>query len=148
MNLKQNLKPIAINVTTIALAIAIGMPAGNYIMSQFKPRATPQGPVALVGDTANLVFKDVSTDFVLFATTTCNYCKDGIQLLDKTGVSYKVYYIDKDVQAEKIYTSMNIQGIPTLFSKTQYINGFNTSGWKRFISKTDTKLSPVVTKTP
>lgn len=143
MNLKQRLKPIVINIVTIALAVAIGMPIGSFLISKFKPGATPPAPTALASDTANLVFKGVSTDFVLFATTTCNYCKEGIQLLDKSGVSYKVYYVDQDAQAGKTYESMKIMGVPTLFSKQQYINGFSAASWGRFVSKTDAKLDVI-----
>lgn len=146
MNLKQTLKSLAINVVTIALAIAIGMPVGIFLMKKFKPGATPPAPIALSSDTANVVFKGLSTDFVLFATTTCNFCTEGIQLLDKSGASYKVYYIDKDAQAEKTYAAMKIQGVPTLFSKQQYINGFSPEGWTQFVSKADAKSSVVVTK--
>lgn len=148
MNLKQNLKSMAINVATIVLAIAIGMPTGNFLIKQFKSGVTPPDPIALSGDTANLVFKGASTDFVLYATTTCKYCKEGTQLLDKLGVNYKVYYIDQDVQAEKNYGSTNIKGVPTLLSKQQYFNGFSEAGWLRFISKADAKSSALVTKAP
>jgi glutaredoxin len=148
MSLNQNLKSMAINVATIALAVAIGMPLGNFLMNQFKSSAPPPGPTALAAETANLVFKGAATDFVLFATTTCQYCKAGTQLLDKSGANYKVYYIDKDAQAAKTYESMNIKGVPTLFSKQQYINGFSEAGWLRLVSKADGKSSAVVTKAP
>lgn len=146
MNFKQHLKPIAINIVTIALAVAIGMPIGSFLISKFKPGATPPAPTTLASDTANLVFKGVSTDFVLFATTTCNFCTEGIQLLDKSGANYKVYYIDKDEQAKKTYESMNIKGVPTLFSKQHYINGFSPEAWTKFVSKADAKSSALVTK--
>ncbi len=146
MSLNQNLKSMAINVATIALAIAIGLPLGSMLMRQFNPGAAPPTPIALASDTANLVFKDTSTDLVLFASTTCEYCKAGIQFLDKSGANYKVYFIDQDAQAKKTYESMQTKGVPVLISKQQYIIGFSEDVWGRFLGKADSKSSEVGAK--
>lgn len=146
MTLKQHLKTAAINVVVIALAIAIGMPLGSILIKQFRPASAPPGPIALADDKANLVFKNTSTDLVLFATTTCGFCKAGIELLDKSGANYKVYYIDKDVHAEKIYEALKTEGVPVLLSKQQYIIGFKKEVWTRFIGKANSKSASVATK--
>ena len=146
MSLKENLKSMAINVATIALAIAIGLPLGIALMRQFNPDAAPPTPIALAGDTANLVFNDTSTDLVLFASTTCEFCKAGIQFLDKSGANYKVYFIDQDAQAKKTYEAMQTKGVPVLISKQQYIIGFSEDVWARFLGKTDAKSPEVGAK--
>lgn len=146
MNLKQTLKSMAINVATIALAVAIGIPLGTVIMKKLNPGASPPAPIALAGDTAKLVFKDTPTDLVLFASTTCNFCKAGIQLLDKSGANYKVYYIDQDAQAKKTYESMNTKGVPVLISKQHYIVGFSEDSWGQFLSKAGAKSAATANK--
>ena len=146
MKLNQPLNSMVINIATIA--ISIGMPLGSVIMSQFKSAPSVPTPIALAADSAKLVFKDTTTDLVLFASTTCEFCKAGIQLLNKSDASYKVYYIDQDAQAKKTYESMQTKGVPVLISKQQYIIGFSEGVWQPFLSKAATKSATAAIKMP
>ncbi|MEN9868714.1 MAG: Glutaredoxin [Pseudomonadota bacterium] len=134
--MKPALKSIAINLLTIALAVAIGLPVGMFLMRQFNATQGAPTPTVLSSDVAKQVFKDGASDLVLFASTTCDYCKAGIQMLNKAGAHYKVYYIDQDTQARKTYESMNTKGVPVLISKQQYIIGFSEPVWQSFLDKT------------
>jgi len=50
----------------------------------------------------------------LYATDWCGYCKDFRRFLDRQGVAYKEFDIDKDVEARKRYETLGGRGIPML----------------------------------
>lgn len=133
MDKKPNLKSVSIHIATVALAIAIGIPIGGVLLKQFRTTPTAPTPVAMAENQENLLFKDIKEDLIVFADTKCNYCKDGVQLLDKFGVNYRIYYIDQDAKAKKAFDSLKTEGVPVLISKNQYVTGFSPSVWESFL---------------
>lgn len=133
MNKKLNLKSISINIAAVTLAITLGIPLGGVLLKQFRTTPTAPTPIAMATDQTNLLFKDVKEDLIVFADTTCNYCKDGVQLLNKFGVNYRIYYIDQDAKAKKAFDSLKTEGVPVLISKNQYVTGFSPSVWESFL---------------
>lgn len=50
----------------------------------------------------------------LYSTDWCGYCKDFKRFLDRQGVAYKEFDIDKDLEARKRYEALGGRGIPVL----------------------------------
>ncbi len=50
----------------------------------------------------------------LYATDWCGYCKDFRRFLDRQGVAYQEFDIDKDAEARKRYEALGGRGIPML----------------------------------
>ncbi len=50
----------------------------------------------------------------LYATDWCGYCKDFRRFLDRQGVAYQAFDIDKDAQARQRYEALGGRGIPML----------------------------------
>ncbi|CAK9891080.1 MULTISPECIES: glutaredoxin family protein [Pseudomonas] len=50
----------------------------------------------------------------LYATAWCGYCKDFRRFLDRHGVAYQEFDIDKDVTARQRYEALGGRGIPIL----------------------------------
>ena len=135
MELKQNLKSIGINIASVALAVAIGIPLGIYIINQLRPLPSTTAPVSVSIALAesNLLFKNVPADLIVFGDTKCMYCKEGVQLLDNLGASYQLYNIDQDAKAMKVYKSLKTGGVPVLISRQHYMTGYNKLEWEGFL---------------
>ena len=133
MNIKQNIKSLVVNIAAVAVAIAIGIPLGNLVREKIlHSKSGPVlVPIALVE--SKTLFNGISNDLIVFGDTKCNYCKDGVALLDKIGASYKILYIDKDEQAKKNYETLNTGGVPVLVSRNQYLAGFSEEAWGNFL---------------
>jgi len=50
----------------------------------------------------------------LYSTRWCGYCKDFRRFLDREGVAYQEFDIDKDTQARQRYEGLGGRGIPML----------------------------------
>ncbi len=133
-DLKKNLKSVGINFAAVALAVAIGIPVGNSLLRQFRSTTSSSAPVptTIVPEMATILFKNVTQDVIVFGDTKCNFCKEGISLLDKLGVNYKVYYIDQDEEAKETFRMLNAEGVPVLISRSQVLIGFERGVWEKF----------------
>ncbi|MDE1165165.1 MAG: glutaredoxin family protein [Pseudomonas sp.] len=55
-----------------------------------------------------------AANVTLYSTGWCGYCKDFRQYLDRQGVKYQEFDIEKDAQARAAYEALGGRGIPML----------------------------------
>ncbi|MBC3833149.1 glutaredoxin family protein [Undibacterium amnicola] len=136
-SIKQNIKSIGINIAAVALAIAIGIPLGGSLLKQFEltTSTSPPIPTPISPDVANRLFQNVAQDVIVFGDTTCEFCKKGLSVLDNLGINYKIYYIDQDAEAKRIFKTLNAEGVPVLISRSQIFIGFKQDVWEKFVQK-------------
>lgn len=136
-SIKQNIKSICINIAAVALAVAIGIPVGGTLLKQFESttNTSPPIPTSISPDMANRLFQNVTQDVIVFGDTTCEFCKKGLSVLDNLGTNYKIYYIDQDEEAKKIFKALNADGVPVLISKSQIFVGFKQDVWEKIAQK-------------
>jgi mycoredoxin len=62
---------------------------------------------------------------VLYATEWCGYCKKTRDLLEKNGIEYTEYDIEKSAQGKEEYDQLNGRGIPLMVINGQVVRGYD-----------------------
>ncbi|WAH57844.1 glutaredoxin family protein [Pseudomonas silvicola] len=71
----------------------------------------------------------------LYSTRWCGYCKDFRRFLDRQGVAYQEFDIDKDTQARQRYEALGGRGIPMLDVNGVLLRQFNEPDILQALSK-------------
>jgi len=61
----------------------------------------------------------------IFVTSWCGYCKMMEQALDKKGIAYKTYDVEKDDRAAKIYRDLHGRGVPLVRVGSKVVYGYD-----------------------
>jgi len=61
----------------------------------------------------------------LYVTSWCGYCKMMEQVLDKKGIAYIAYDIEKDERAAKIYRDLHGRGVPLVRVGSKVVYGYD-----------------------
>lgn len=88
----------------------------------------------------------LGTPVVLFATTTCPYCKQAREFLDAAGVSYREMLIDESAEADAVFTRLDEPGVPVLLTRDRIIRGFAIGSYQQVIASSVTHLPGTVQK--
>lgn len=62
---------------------------------------------------------------VLYATDWCGYCKQTRRFLDKQGIAYQEFDIEKSAEGRKAYEALGGRGIPLIDVNGTLIRGFS-----------------------
>ena len=72
----------------------------------------------------------------LFVTSWCGYCKKAKSYLNKKGISYIAYDIEKDLQAARRKDSLTSRkGVPFALIGDQKITGFSEAAYDRALQE-------------
>lgn len=77
---------------------------------------------------------DAQVPLVLFATTTCPYCRQARELLDGLNASYSVREIDVSDSAREQFQRLGGKGVPVLVSRDNAISGYDESAYREFVA--------------
>ena len=67
----------------------------------------------------------MSARVVLYATQWCGYCKQILRFLDKKGIPYQAFDIEKDAKARAAYEALGGGGIPFVDVNGTLIRDYN-----------------------
>ena len=79
---------------------------------------------------------DAQAPLVLFATTTCPYCRQARELLDRLNAPYAVREIDVSDAAREQFQRLGGKGVPVLVSRERSISGYDESAYRELIAAT------------
>ena len=77
---------------------------------------------------------DAQAPLVLFATTTCPYCRQARELLDGLNASYSVREIDVSESAREQFERLGGKGVPVLVSRDSVISGFDEAAYRKLVA--------------
>ena len=69
---------------------------------------------------------------VLYSTSWCPYCRKARAYLNRNGITFTEYDIEKDVTAKRNYDSAGGRGVPFLVKGNKAQGGFNTASYDSF----------------
>ncbi len=61
----------------------------------------------------------------IFVTSWCGYCKMMEQALDKKGIAYRTYDVEKDDHAAKVYRDLRGRGVPLVRVGSKVVYGYD-----------------------
>jgi glutaredoxin len=61
----------------------------------------------------------------IFVTSWCGYCKMMEQVLDKKGIAYTTYDVEKDAHAARIYHELHGRGVPLVRVGSKVVYGYD-----------------------
>ena len=129
-----NTKSLMINIASVAIAVAIGLPLGSWMVEKFGTRSSQPVPTEISHQSLKLLYANVNEDLIVFGDTKCGYCREGVQLLKERGVSFRIYYIDQDPSARKAFDTLKVDGVPVLISRKKMVVGFSKNVWDGFLT--------------
>jgi len=109
----------------LTLALVVAGAAVGWIGMRALQRADDT-PKIVAGDFSRFI-EDAQHPVVLFATSTCPFCRRARELLDATHVDYRVYEIDTSEEAHRMYESLGVTQVPVLITSESRIVGFSDS---------------------
>ena len=64
-------------------------------------------------------------DVILYSTAWCGYCRKTRVFLEKNGIGYQEYDIEKSATARQQYNELNGNGVPLLVVNSEIIRGYS-----------------------
>lgn len=61
----------------------------------------------------------------MFVTSWCGYCKMLEDILDKNGIPYTIYDVEKDESAAQVYRELKGRGVPLVRVGSKVVYGYN-----------------------
>lgn len=71
------------------------------------------------------VLSAYENEVVLYATSWCGYCKKTRDLLEKNGIAYTEYDIEKSAKGREEYDQLNGKGVPLLVVNGTAVRGYD-----------------------
>ena len=112
------LRGVASTLALVVVAAACGW-LGVSALRSFTAQ-----PALQAGDYSAIV-RDAGEPVVLFATTTCPYCRQARALLDAMKVEHVVYDVDVSQPARALYARLHARSGPVLVMRNLRITGFD-----------------------
>lgn len=118
--IKTVMKVMAEGIVLLAVMSAgfwLGPQARDLYQRWFPP------PAYVTGDFSDLRL-EAGKPVVIFTTSTCPYCKQARDLLDRAKVDYRDYVVDRSPDAQRRFAALDGKGVPVLFIGDRRITGF------------------------
>ena len=99
--------------------------AGSYggpVVRAAYARVFPD-PAFQTGDFRSL-YRDAGGSVVLFSTSTCPYCRQTRELLQRRSVRYVDYVVDQSEGAANRFKALGGKGVPLIYIGDRSISGF------------------------
>ena len=110
------------------LALVVAAAACGWLGVSALRSFTAQ-PALQAGDYSAIV-RDAGEPVVLFATTTCPYCRQARALLDAMKVEHVVYDVDTSPSARSLYERLHANSVPVLVTTSVRITGFDEATYR------------------
>jgi mycoredoxin len=119
-----------------SLALLVIIMLGGYVGGKWAAieAVSFAAPSMLVRGDYSAHFRSSSAPLILYATSTCPWCKKTRTWLEQNHVSYELRLIDQNPAEQKSFQSLRQAGVPVLISKDRLLDGFNEkllSAWLR-----------------
>lgn len=115
------------NILPTVLALVVAAACGWF--GTLALRQLRAGPAVQAGDYRSIVAA-ARHPVVLFATTTCRYCRQARQLLETLGVDHAVLEIDASDAARRLFAQLDASGVPVLVTNDVRILGFDEAEYR------------------
>lgn len=76
---------------------------------------------------------------VMYSTSWCGYCTKARRLMEKRGIDYLEYDIEKSDKAKKEFMKLGGRGTPLLIINGDVVKGFDKARLKKLQNKTSMK---------
>lgn len=113
----------------LASAIALVAAAALGWFGTLALRQLRAPPAIQAGDYASII-DAARRPVVLFATTTCPYCREARHLLDAMGVEHAVLEIDASASARELFAQLDVSGVPVLVTPGFRILGYDEAAYR------------------
>lgn len=113
-------------VLSAAMLLVVGgaVPASAGMLSTGQGKASPRIVLADAGAAKTKSARSCPT-VEIFVTSWCGYCKMMEQALDKKGIAYTTYDVEKDDRAAKIYRDLHGRGVPLVRVGSKVVYGYD-----------------------
>lgn len=118
------LKKTVFNAGLIVICLGAGLWAGPFARAAYE-RLFPS-PAFTTGNHVELL-RQAGSSVVMFSTSTCPHCSDARALLQREGVAYRDFLIDKSPEAKAQFESLDGEGVPLIFIGDRRIVGYRES---------------------
>jgi glutaredoxin len=110
--------------TALLLVVAGLVPVYAEISST---RLTKAAPMIILADAGSQKAKSGRScpTVEIFVTSWCGYCKMMEKDLDKEGIAYTTYDVEKDDNAAKIYRELHGRGVPLVRVGSKVVFGYD-----------------------
>ena len=116
MNL-ATLKSLAMTGLVIIAGAAVGWGSQMVHFASTKAHSESGDFTAIVENSQHPV--------LLFAASTCPYCKKARAFLEAAHIDYRLYEIDTSPEALRLYKTLGVDAVPVLITPHLRILGFN-----------------------
>ena len=124
------MNPVLRIASTAALALAgIGLGYGAVTAT----RMYMDRPPALEAKAFPEVVAEAKSPLVLFATTTCPWCREARRLLTALDAPYVVLEIDRSPRARELLLRLGGRNVPVLVRSDEAVTGFDEAVYRRMV---------------
>jgi glutaredoxin len=111
--------------STVLLLVVAGLAPVHADVS--STRLTKAAPMVILADAGLQKAKSGRScpTVEIFVTSWCGYCKMMEQVLDKKGIAYTTYDVEKDDNAAKIYRELHGRGVPLIRVGSKVVYGYD-----------------------
>ena len=101
-------------------------PAGNAGDVEIKSyRGNPQ--------ISEVPAESASAQVTMFTTSWCGYCKRARAYLNKLGIPFVEYDVERDAFGKREYDKLNGRGVPVILVGNQRMNGFSAPSLEKLL---------------
>lgn len=125
----MRVKHLLIVVLFLALGLGSGLIVGPWIIKLSQP-----APVAQITDGNYSSYLQPSGKYiVMFSLSTCPHCRDARAYLNRNGVAFQEYQIDKSKVAYEIYSKLKENIVPVILTSKHKMLGFSPDGMTKLL---------------
>jgi glutaredoxin len=124
----RRLRGVFSTLALVAVAAACGWLGVSVV------RSLVAQPMQQTGDYSAIV-REAGHPVVLFATTTCPYCRQARALLDAMKVERVVYDVDVSDAARALYGRLHANSVPVLVTARLRITGFDEAAYRSLLTR-------------
>jgi glutaredoxin len=77
--------------------------------------------------------ESVSAQVTMFTTSWCGYCKRARAYLNKMGIPFVEYDVERDEIGKREYKKLNGRGVPVILVGNQRMNGFSAPSLEKLL---------------
>lgn len=120
----MNFKSILTTIAVIAIALGLGVGAGYLVRNSGLLGGGGGGAQLAQGDYSQ-IYANAGGDVVMYSLSTCPFCKQAKELLEKQNVAFVERVIDKDAAAKKEADGLKINSVPVIYIGDTSMRGFD-----------------------
>ncbi len=79
---------------------------------------------------------NTSQQVILYATSWCGYCQKAREFMDRKGIAYKEYDIEKSSEGKRQFAALRGSGVPLILVGNEEIRGWNPGALTAALART------------